>query len=407
MAGEVKYGSLPFPEAIKFFREKVDIPTKHWDDLLGDMHARGFMVAGASGQILADFRVAVEKAIAEGTTLQEFRKDFDAIVATHGWSYKGSRNWRSEVIFTTNLRTAYAAGRYRQMTDPDVLAYRPWWQYRHGDSRVPRELHLSWDGLVLAADDPWWDVHYPPKGWGCKCRVFALSGRDLKKLGKDGPDPAPNDGTYEWVDRNGVVHELPRGVDPGWDYHVGKAAWGRSEALRLSEDQGPWTDLDPAGPSMFGRPEMMEVDDPQGALGHPVEKGNVDALRQALRDVLGGEEGMFVDPIGVAVTVTQALVDHILQNPEKRWDGRDAYFPFIPELIQDPYEIWVNFARSEISGRVSLRRKYVKAIRLDKKTVVGLYAELQDGHWVTGNLFRGGVSGIKNLRKGRLLWGRK
>jgi hypothetical protein len=48
------------------------------------------MVAGLRADP-GDFRVAVEKAIAEGTTLQEFRKDFDAIVATHGWSYKGSR----------------------------------------------------------------------------------------------------------------------------------------------------------------------------------------------------------------------------------------------------------------------------------------------------------------------------
>ena len=36
------------------------------------------MVAGANRDaIVADFRAAVEKAIAEGTTLEQFRKDFD------------------------------------------------------------------------------------------------------------------------------------------------------------------------------------------------------------------------------------------------------------------------------------------------------------------------------------------
>lgn len=408
MPGSPQYGSLPFDEAIDFFREKLNIPTQHWDDLWQEMHARGFAVAGAVRDgLLTDFRSAVDKAIAEGTALEEFRNDFDAIVARHGWSYKGSRNWRSEVIFSTNIRTAYAAGRYKQMTDPDVLAYRPYWQYRHGDSIVPRPLHLAWDGLALSADDPWWETHYPPNGWGCKCRVFPLSERDMKKTGKDGSDNAPDDGTKEWTDRNGVVHEVPQGIDPGWDYNVGQAAWGRREALRLMEDQGPWTDIVPFGPSKYDRPEKMAVDTPEASLAPPVTDGNVDLLRQTLRDAIGGDEATFTDPTGTDVTVTQALVDHILQAPGKRWDGRETYFPFLRELTEDPYEIWINFARSETSGRVALRRKYVKAVRLDKNRVLGLYAELQDGQWVTGDLFRGKGTAAGNLRKGRLIYGRE
>ena len=67
--------------------------------------------------LVSDLRGAVEQAIAEGTTLETFRRDFDDIVARHGWSYKGGRNWRTEVIYGTNLRTSYAAGRYQQMQD--------------------------------------------------------------------------------------------------------------------------------------------------------------------------------------------------------------------------------------------------------------------------------------------------
>ncbi len=164
----VEYGNLPFGEAIEFFRSKLLIPTERWTDLWKAMHDRGFMVAGAMKEdLLGDFQKAVAKAIEEGTTLAEFRKDFDGIVKKHGWSYKGSRGWRSNVIYSTNVRTAYQAGRYRQMTDPDVLKARPFWQYRHGHSQEPRQLHLSWDGMVLAADDPWWQTHYPPNGWGC------------------------------------------------------------------------------------------------------------------------------------------------------------------------------------------------------------------------------------------------
>jgi uncharacterized protein with gpF-like domain len=215
---------LPFDKAIAFFRQKVNIPTASWDDLWKGMHARGFMIAGAQrDELLSDFRQAIDAALAEGKTLADFRKDFDAIVTRHGWNYNGGRGWRSRVIFETNLRTAHQAGRYAQMTDPDVLAYRPYWRYRHGDSRQPRPQHLAWDGLVLAADDPWWQTHYPPNGWGCKCRVEALSERQMAKLGKAGPDTAPAIETYAWTDRaTGEIHQVPVGIDPGWDYNVGR-----------------------------------------------------------------------------------------------------------------------------------------------------------------------------------------
>ena len=77
----------------------------------------------------------------------------------------------------------------------------------------------------------------------------------------------------------------------------------------------------------------------------------------------------------------QAIVDHILKDPAKRWNGREQYFTLIPELITDPYEIWVTFARSELSGRVALRRKYVKAIKIKGGRSVGLVAETQGGYW--------------------------
>ncbi len=83
------------------------------------------------------------------------------------------------------------AGRWMQLTDPDQLALQPYLEYRHGDSREPRLQHLAWDGLTLPADDPWWDTHYPPNGWGCKCKVFAAGPRDLARAGKSGPDTAP------------------------------------------------------------------------------------------------------------------------------------------------------------------------------------------------------------------------
>jgi len=407
VANDAEYRDLPFDEAITFFREKVNVPTRRWDDLWQGMHARGFMIAGAKkDELLTDFRGAVDKAIADGESLAQFRRRFDSIVAKHGWDYNGGRNWRSEVIYATNVRTAYAAGRYAQMTDPDVLRAMPFWQYKHGDSVNPRPLHLSWNGTVLPANDPWFRTHFAPNGWGCKCSIVPLTRRDLARLGKSGPDEAPDDGSYTWTDQAGNTHTIPKGIDPGWAYNVGEAAWGRTQAERAMEDQGPWRDLAPRGPEAYGRPARIDVDQPSAALGRPVAKGEVSRLQAALRAAIGDDEATIVDPTGTRVMVTQAITDHIAAKPDSRWDGREAFFPFIRELIEDPYEIWMSFAESEASGRVGIRRKYVKAVQVGRDRVLGLYAEFMNGQWVSGDLFRGGLTGAGNLRKGRMLYGR-
>ena len=121
MRDAANYMNLPFSEAIGFFRQKVDLPTEQWDDLWSGMHSRAFVVAGATKkELLVDLRSAVDKAISEGTTLAEFRKDFDQVVQKHGWNYKGNRGWRTAMIYDTNLSVAYSAGRYKQMSSAAV-----------------------------------------------------------------------------------------------------------------------------------------------------------------------------------------------------------------------------------------------------------------------------------------------
>lgn len=225
---DVRWGSLPFDEAIRFFAGTRLVPTERWTDLWQEAHDTGFMVAGAmKADLLADLQKAVGKAIERGTTLEEFRKDFDKIVERYGWhgwtgeNWEGGRSWRTQVIYDTNLRMSYSAGRWAQIEANKAAA--PYLLYRHSDlSAHPRPLHKSWDGLAVAVDDPWVKTHWPPNGWGCKCRMFAISARELKKLGKDGPDTPPDDGTFQWVDKvTGEAHTVPKGIDPGFGYTPG------------------------------------------------------------------------------------------------------------------------------------------------------------------------------------------
>ncbi len=227
----VGYGQVPFEQQIAFFRRKRNIVTESWLDVWESEHDQGFMVAGANrDELVADFATAIRKAIDDGVTLEQFRRDFDRIVATHGWDYNGGRNWRSRVIYETNLRQSYNAGRWHQLQA--LKKTRPWWRYRHSDAvETPRPLHQAWDGMVLHCEDPWWQWFFPANGWGCQCYVEALNDRDLARLGKDGPDTAP---AIEFEQRmvgqrspgGPFLVETPVGVDPGFGYAPGRSLEG-------------------------------------------------------------------------------------------------------------------------------------------------------------------------------------
>jgi len=214
---------LPFPEQIAFIRQKLNLPTEHYDDIIKSAHDRAFVVAGAAkADLLNDLRQAVDRSIAEGMSIGWFRKEFDNIVKKNGWhGWTGEdtadgRDWRTRVIYRTNLSASYAAGRYAQLTNPALLKSRPYWKYIHNDTvQHPRPLHQSWNGLVLRYDDPFWQSHFPPNGWGCRCRVTAVRADEYND------SHAPDDGTYEHVDRHGEVHTIPKGIDYGWDYTPG------------------------------------------------------------------------------------------------------------------------------------------------------------------------------------------
>lgn len=399
---EPEIGNVPFDEAIGFFRQKLELPTETWTDLWQGMHARAFVVAGANrAALVADFRQAVDRAIAEGRTIADFRQDFDRIVARHGWSYKGSRGWRSRVIFQTNLRTAYAAGKWAQIQR--LKERRPYLRYVAVQDSRTRPEHMAWHGTVLPADHPWWSTHFPPNGWNCRCTVQQLSERDLERLGLRVSDDAPAVRTERRqvnTPDGPVSLEVPEGIDTGFAYNVGEAAWGRAQQRVIMESHGPWRPLSAPGGSRPASPARLSPVAPAAELGPRTKAGDESGLRAALRAALGGRDGrILVDPAGERVNVTQALVDHMLAG-RARQDGREAFFPFIPELVEAPQEVWIGFAAAADTGRVALRRRYVKLLDLGRERTLALVADAEDGHWQAMTFYRGDARGLKRLRQG-------
>lgn len=398
---------LPFKEAIDLYRSKVRLPTRHWTDLWQGMHARAFVIAGATKDaLLADFQKSIQKAIEKGTTLAEFRKDFDKIVARHGWSYRGTRGWRSRVIYNTNIRMAHAAGRWAQIQR--VKDTRPYLRYVAVlDSRT-RPLHRAWHGTVLLADDAWWKTHYPPNGWYCRCTVQSLSKRDMKRWGYQPSKKAPLiNPLKKRINTPGgpVTVTVPAGIDPGFAYNAGEAAWGTrisEQAMAAWRQSGgrKWKRLTGGDWLAAGRPEKIPLDTPDIKIGAPPK--SVADIEAAIEKAIGGREKIFTLPDATPLLVNAAaLAQHI--GP-----ARGALAALLPELISKPFEIWVTFEVHQATGRVVLRKRLVKAVRLDKDRAVLLVAQAAEGRFEAWTvLTTRDWSYIQRQRSGHLVWGRK
>lgn len=259
--------TLPPKQAVEYMRSKGFAITWDWEELWQDAQAQAFTVAKATRlDILQDIRDAVEKALQDGKTLAWFEKELTPVLHAKGWWGRqevtnevtgevdlvqlGSP-WRLKTIYRTNIQTAYQAGRFQeQLENADD---RPYWQYIAILDGKTRPSHRAMNGKVLRYDDPFWGAFYPPNGWGCRCRVKALSGSNLQRRGLVAESSAGKLGTAMRLVRIGEEREVAtfRAVDPvtrkeitvspdvGWSYNPGAASW----APDLSRYSGRLADL--------------------------------------------------------------------------------------------------------------------------------------------------------------------
>ena len=224
------------PEAaVEFFRQKgFKIGFDH-RDVWQQEHQAAFTVAKAMQlDLLVEIRDQVDAALADGTTLETFKAALKPNLIKRGWWGRammtdpadgqlkevqlGSTR-RLKVIYDTNLRTAHSEGQWERIQE--AKATLPYLMYDHTPSAHERKEHAAWDGLVLPADDPWWQSHMPVKAWGCKCRVIQVGERQIARQGlKVGQAPAERYVDYT-NKRTGEMQRVPAGVDPEFNYPPG------------------------------------------------------------------------------------------------------------------------------------------------------------------------------------------
>lgn len=398
-----EYGSLPFDEQITYFREKVSVPTAAWTDIYAAEQDQAFMVAGARGQVLEDLRGAVDRAIENGTTLADFRAEFRDIVARNGWAYNGGLNWRTNIIYSTNMRQSYNAGRELQMADPALRKARPYGLYRHGGSAEPRINHLSWNGTVLPLDDPWWQTHSPQNGWGCSCKKFMVSAADVKRLGLKVADQAP---PIDWQEKTVGTRgpsprtvRVPAGIDPGFEY-----APGRSRLEGNTPRPLPGGGLPPSASGDRGAVSPLTPRATDAAmLPAGLGASNYTAAFLQRFGLAAEEHQVFYDAAGEPLLIAAGMFAEPGSDPDPGAQG--PALALLADAIADPDEIWLDWVM--LNGVPLLRRRYVAARTLDGGDAT-LVFDIGRGGWAaevaTGDQ---ALQLGERSRRGLLLWGRE
>lgn len=237
MPDQITFTTDPAPEVLTYFRGKGLKPSFNWRDVWGEEHAHAFTVAKAMKlDVLTTLRDAVDKAMADGQTFEQFREELEPKLKSLGWwgiqdqvdphtgeiikARLGSPR-RLKILYESNLRSAHAAGAWeRAQRTKEVL---PFFTYQLGPSMVHRPHHVAREGMTYPVDHPIWDTWYPPNGWGCKCWLLQITREEAISRGWYEDQPPPSIPTKTYINRRtGEVAEIPEGIDPGWHTNPGK-----------------------------------------------------------------------------------------------------------------------------------------------------------------------------------------
>ena len=133
--------------------------------------------------------------VAEFSAFKEtsFRKELEGMLTKNGkilpWSkfkekaFAVSEDYNKRWLKTEyhqTVATANMAGKWKDFEANQDLY--PNLEYVDaGDSRV-REKHHEWDGTILPINHPWWQTHYPPNDWGCRCNAVQTDAEPIVKI---------------------------------------------------------------------------------------------------------------------------------------------------------------------------------------------------------------------------------
>lgn len=280
MAGEtspLRLGVIEPRDAIAAFQRRGLLqPSFRWQDVWQEEHARAFAVAGVQRlDVLQTVRDALDTKLSDGGSLADFRKAVRGALAAAGYwgdveitdpatgETRIARfdNRRLQLIYDVNVRQSYASGRWAAIERNKRLF--PFVRYVTMDDERVRVSHRAWHNLVLPVDDPFWQTHFPPNGWRCRCQAMAVDQKmvdRLKAAGADIKTQAPPADPITYVNpRTGEIAPIPHGIDPGFAYNPGarRDAALHETLLRQALNTSPLPGAVAVAEATFANPAMQ------------------------------------------------------------------------------------------------------------------------------------------------------
>lgn len=440
---------LPPEDAVRFFAAKGDAIAWDYTDVWRETNVHAFTVAKATNiEVLRTIRAEVAKAIGDGQTFQDFKRTLQPRLQDLGWWGKkevldgdtgevtkaqlGSVR-RLRTIYQTNVQTAYMAGRYKRYLDN--VDNRPYWRYVAIMDGRTRPAHAALHGKVWRWDDPIWAVIWPPNGWGCRCRIVALTEAEFQTLGQPleiGKDaivqlqvPIGNSGQTVAVQGVRYTDETGRQKifrpDPGWDYNPG-AAWSRFDPGGFAGEHGQAAPALPAAPAPkpgaaavppppalrtwqdTGRPDLRAPGVP--VLPNPgllPAAPDLDTGRRIVQEALlpaGQPLRTVATPVEDVVIRPEWLLP--MSEPPKGPAGRSfgQFAPLVVPTLEQPFEVWLT---PYADG--SYRKRYLALFKGAADLLVMLVRENRDGSLAWEAYGAAEFGWINSLRRGTLLYG--
>lgn len=408
----------PFREAVDYQLGRVPMTRKAFDELSDEAKRRAFTIAGLVRRgLLEDAYQLAYEATAEGLTKSEFAERLGSILdEQEGLLLRPSR---IELIAQNNTAAAVSAGRWAQLTDPDVREERPYLQYPLGPSDASTSaICRRLEGFVARWDSPVWQHIYPPNHHNERhLQVVSLTEEDARASGKlyEGDETSE----FPFVDGQRI---LP---DPGFDFAPGSMT-SFDDAALVEAARAAGRDLPAKTWSDYGLAPMAELVEsadlpPVPTLGmrlNPTRLRDAAAREDAwesfreIFDIDAAANGtMVVDVLGEGVVVNRATFEHLTgwdtatDEDLLRKHDRSQWFPLLPDTLRGPLEVWMTPSVSE-KGDVSWRRRYLAAFTRedDSPRTIIVFAEMSREGWLMESSFALTLARVDALRKGLLVY---
>lgn len=376
-----------FDEAVEWFRKRVVLTEKEAQRLGTEAGRRAFWIGG--GLQLAQIQRVFDKiatAQANATPFEEWRNSVRSELQDDA---------HASLVFRNATQRSLIAGRWRQMREPGVLAFRPYWLFDGIRDSRQSKICKRCSGpppVCLPAEHPWWATHTPPLHHACRSSIRNLRSSEAHRRGitnvppidsaDDGFGHSP-EGEPEWKPEPkktdlALLKELerkqaeppppppkpaepPKEHDPKhWEEHyrekygdaAGAVGWGKA-MLERGLDRSPAEHiaelrrLQRLGvPGEFGQLihelQILDANRPIRSVGYPTARAQYAAMLS--EHSLSIQRGVFFevrsdDPrIKEAVTFYRQLADKALLMPRdlvvQSTPGARAYFSSSKRLVE-------------------------------------------------------------------------